>query len=138
MMNIKIPDIKLLPAIFANYAGIRAVYLFGSQASGKTHPESDLDLAIVPANATVREQKVDILTDLARHGFIQVDLVFLDTVDVVLKFEAVRQNRVLYCAEDFDSSAFYSLTLRQYWDFLPYLNIQRQAYKQRILQHGAR
>ena len=138
MINAKIPDLQLLPDIFRSYSGIRAVYLFGSFASGRTHPESDLDLAIVPGSPAVRDQKVDILTDLARRGFVDVDLVFLDTVDVVLKFEAVRHNRVIYCADDFDSSAFYSLTLRQYWDFLPYLDIQRKAYKQRILQNGTR
>ena len=127
------PDLKILPQIFRQYPDIQAVYLFGSTASGKVHRESDLDLAIVPRRGTVRERRLDLLADLARHGFCDVDLVFLDTDDIVLKYEAVRQNRVIYQTEDFDRGGTYSLIVRQYLDFLPYLEVQRRAYKRRIL-----
>jgi len=127
------PDLKILPQIFRQYPDIQAVYLFGSTASGKVHRESDLDLAIVPRRGTVHERRLDLLADLARHGFCDVDLVFLDTDDIVLKYEAVRQNRVIYQTEDFDRGGTYSLIVRQYLDFLPYLEVQRRAYKRRIL-----
>lgn len=130
------PDLDLLPALFEQYPGVQAVYLFGSVAAGKTHRESDLDLAVVPRNGRVRAQKLDILADLARHGFCNVDLVFLDTDDIVLKFEAVRQNRLIYQTEDFDHGSYFSLIIRQYFDFLPYLRVQREAYKERILGDG--
>jgi hypothetical protein len=130
------PEISHLEKVFRKYPGIQVVYLFGSTASGKTHKESDLDLAILPKKPTLRSQKLDILADLAREGFTDVDLVFLDTKDVVIKFESVRQNRLLYCAKDFDANAFYSLVLRQYFDFAPYLKIQREAYKRRVLHDG--
>lgn len=127
------PDLEILPQIFRQYPDIQAVYLFGSTASGKVHRESDLDLAIVPREGTVRERRLDLLADLARHGFCNVDLAFLDTDDIVLKYEAVRQNQVIYQTEDFDRGGTYSLIVRQYLDFLPYLEVQRQAYKRRIL-----
>lgn len=130
------PDLSLLPDVFRKYPGIQAVYLFGSAAGGQLHSESDLDLAICPRDSSLRAQKLDILADLARHGFCNVDLVFLDTQDAVVKFESVRKNHLLYCADGFDASAFYSLVLRQYFDFLPYLKIQREAYKQRVLHDG--
>ncbi|MDP1548413.1 MAG: nucleotidyltransferase domain-containing protein [Anaerolineales bacterium] len=130
------PDLKVLPKIFEKYPDIQAVYLFGSAASGKQHAESDIDLGIIPRDSSLRSQKLDILADLTRHGFNNVDVVFLDTLDIVVRFEAIRQNRLVYCAKGFDAGAFFSLTLRQYFDFVPYLNIQRKAYKQRILQHG--
>jgi len=130
------PELARLEKVFQKYPGIQAVYLFGSTASGKTHAESDLDLAILPDQSSLRGKKLDILTDLAREGFSDVDLVFLDTKDVVTKFESVRQNRLLYCAKDFDANAFFSLVLRQYFDFAPYLKTQREAYKQRVLHDG--
>jgi predicted nucleotidyltransferase len=130
------PELDRLEKVFQNYPQIQAVYLFGSTASGKTHAESDLDLAILPEKSSLRSQKLDILADLAREGFSDVDLVFLDTKDVIVKFESVRQNRLLYCDEDFDASAFFSLVLRQYFDFAPYLKIQREAYKRRVLHDG--
>src|SRR5688572_15678690 len=133
MTNKIFPDLNHLPEIFKKYFGIQAVYLFGSAVTGKTHAESDLDLAIIPKDSSLRSQRLEILTELARYGFSDVDLVFLDSNDVVLKFEAVHQNRLLYCRSDFDAGDFFSLTLRQYFDFLPYLKTQREAYKRRVL-----
>lgn len=130
------PDPKLLPDVFKKYTAIQAVYVFGSAASGKLHAESDLDLAICSRRASIHAEKLDILADLTRLGFNNVDLVFLDRPDVVLRFEAVRQNHLIYCREDFDASAFFSLVLRQYFDFAPYLRIQREAYKRRVLHDG--
>lgn len=129
----KSPDLKILTEVFRRYPGVQAVYLFGSRAAGRTHGESDLDLGIVPRDRAVRERRLDILADLAHHGFCHVDLVFLDTDDIVLKYEAVRQNRLVYRAGDFDRGAMYSSVVRQYLDFLPYLDVQREAYKRRIL-----
>jgi len=131
------PDLKLLPGIFRKYPGVQAVYLFGSAASGKTHTESDLDLAVVPGDASARAAKLDILADLARNGFCNVDLIFLDTENILLKFQAVRQNRLLYSSEEFNPGDYFSLTLRQYFDFLPYLKIQRESDKRRFLHDGA-
>ncbi len=135
-MKANFPDLKILPQVFEKYPDIQAVYLFGSVVSGNTHAESDIDLAIVPLDKTLRSKKLDILADLTKNGFNSIDLVFLDTQDVILRFEAVRQNQLIYCRPNFDANSFYSLTLRQYFDFLPYLKIQREATKQRILQHG--
>jgi len=127
------PNLRRLTKVFANYPGIQAVYLFGSHAAGTARATNDLDLAIVPRSPTVRQRRLDILADLARHGFCNVDLVFLDTDDITLKYEAMRQNNVVYQTADFDRGTLYSLIVRQYLDFLPYLNVQREAYKRRIL-----
>ena len=126
-------DEEVIAGIFARYPGVLAVYLFGSQATGKTGPWSDIDLAVVPRDPSVREHRLDMLADLAGLGFTEVDLVFLDTDDIVLKHEAVRLNRVIYQTPDFDRGSTYSLITRMYLDFLPYLEIQREAYKRRIL-----
>lgn len=128
-----ISGLEGLQRVFRRYPGVRAVYLYGSAADGRSRPDSDLDLAIVPASGSVRERQLDILTDLARAGFCDVDLVFLDTDDVVLKYEAVRQNVLIYWTEEFDRGEMYSRVIRQYFDFLPYLEVQREAYKRRIL-----
>ena len=127
------PDLHLLSQVFCKYPGIQAVYLFGSATSGRVNPESDLDLAIVSKHDSIRERRMDILTDLACNGFCNVDLVFMGSEDIVLKYEAIRQNRLVYQTEDFDRGAMYSQIVRQYLDFYPYLKEQRKAYKRRIL-----
>ncbi len=129
------PDLQLLPDIFKKYPDIQAVYLFGSAATGRLHAESDLDLAIVPRPGAGQLPRIDILTDLARAGFCRVDLVILDTDDIVLKHEVVRHNRVIYQTEDFDRGTYFSRIARQFLDFRPYLDVQRRAYQQRVL-HG--
>ncbi len=132
MEKSNIPDLRLLPEVFGKYPSIQAVYVFGSVGRGQTHQESDLDLAIVARDKAARQKKLDILADLARLGFCRVDLSFLDTDDIVLKYEMIRQNRLVYQTEDFDRGTTYSNIVRQYLDFLPYLNVQRAAYKRRI------
>ena len=126
------PSLDLLPAVFRKYKGIKAVYLFGSAASGNLNSESDLDIGIVPADDSIHDKKLELLTDLAYLGFCNVDIVFLDVQDIVLRFEIVKRNKVIYRTDDFDSGEMFSLTLRQYTDFLPYLKVQREALKKRL------
>ena len=129
------PDLAHLSGIFAKYPEIQAVYLFGSTSTGRTHADSDLDLAVVLRPAAEVFPKLDILADLARAGFCDVDLVSLATDDIVLKHEAVRQNRLVYQTEDFDRGAYFSRIVRQFLDFRPYLETQHRAYKQRVLEN---
>ena len=129
----KHPDLKLLVNVFKKYPEIQAVYLFGSAGSDSMHEESDIDLMVIPGTNSLRRQKLAILTDLAKYGFCDVDLVFLDPNDIVLQYESVRQNRVVYKTPGFDRGATYSRIVRKYLDFYPYLTVQREAYKKRIL-----
>jgi predicted nucleotidyltransferase len=131
------PPLGMLKAIFGKYPGIQAVYLFGSSATGRARAESDLDLAVLADDARLRARKVDILAELAANGFCNVDLVFLPDNDIVLQYEAVRLNRLLYQRPDFDGAATFSLVVRRYLDFQPYLKVQRKAYKQRVLNGQA-
>ena len=124
-------EIAELGEVFRRFRGIRAVYLFGSAASERAGPESDIDLAVIPTDPLVREQKLDILEELARQGYCNVDLVFLDNDDLVLAYEGIRHNRLIYAAEGFDRGSTYSEIVRKYLDFEFYLNIQRTAYKRR-------
>ena len=110
----KRPDLKVLPDVFRKYPEIEAVYLFGSATSGNVHPESDIDLGIIPDTKGLREQKLMILADLARVGFSNVDLVFIDSGDIVLQYEAVRQNNVVYQSPSFDRGSTYSKIIRKY------------------------
>jgi hypothetical protein len=131
------PPLGILKKIFAKYSGIQAVYLFGSCAYGRNHAESDLDLALLADDPKLRGRKIDILAELAADGFCNVDLVFLPDNDILLQYEALRLNRLVYRRPDFDSASKFSLVVRRYLDFRPYLNVQRKAYKQRALNGQA-
>ena len=128
-------DIGTLRNIFRKYPGIDAVYLFGSLAIKKANRLSDIDLAIVPKDQTIKQKKLDIFTDLARAGYGKVDLVFMDTDDIVLKYEAVKNNNLIYQSPNFDRGEYFSRIIRDYFDFLPYLTEQRLALKQRAREN---
>ena len=131
------PPLSILKTVFENHPGIQAVYLFGSSASGRTNAESDLDLAVLADDTSLRGRKLDILAELAGKGFCNVDLVFLPADDIVLQHEAVRLNRIVYQRPDFDGPSVFSFFVPRYLDFLPYLKVQREAYKRRVLNGPA-
>ncbi len=130
-----------LRAVFAAHPAVRAAYVFGSVAAGQEWERSDLDLGIVVDDTEwTSSDKVPMITDCmdaARRDWI--DLVVLNDAPLVLQFEAVRPNVLLYAAADFDHGTFYSTVLRKYWDFKPHLRRQRKAYKRRLMKedrHG--
>jgi len=61
----------------------------------------------------------DPATLLVLHMPCDVDLVSLDTDDIVLKHEAVRRNRLVYQTDDFGRGTYFSRVVRQFLDFLP-------------------
>jgi hypothetical protein len=124
---------RQLQEVFQSFPEVTAVFLFGSRAEGRAGVESDLDLAIVSTGPLLREHRLELLAALVSVGLDNVDVVFLDTGDVVLRYEAVRPNCLVYAREDFDRGGFYTQVLREYLDFLPYLTIQREAIKRRLL-----
>jgi predicted nucleotidyltransferase len=128
----KAPDPVELAGVFASFPEVEAVYLFGSHAEGRGGRESDIDLGVVPGSPEARKRKLEILTALVHAGYDQVDLVFIGPENVTLRFEAVRPNRLIYAREGFDHGSYYSRALREYWDFLPILRIQREAFKRRL------
>ncbi len=126
-------EIEKLGEVFREYPDIRAVYLFGSAAAGHARADSDIDLAVIPADASVKNEKLDILAKLAAHGYCNVDLVFIDDNDLVLAYEAIRQNKLIYAVSDFDRGTTYSNIVRKYLDFEFFLRAQREAYKRRAI-----
>lgn len=129
------PQLARLAEVFGCYPDIQAVYLFGSYAKGMAKSDSDIDLAVVPRYEAMRRiaaRKLDILADLVEAGFEHVDLIFLDDSDVVLSHQVVRLNNVIYNTPDFERGSYFSLVVRKYLDFLPYLKVQREAMKRRM------
>lgn len=135
-MNLLTAELTRLRDVFNKYPEVLAVYLFGSRAEGRSHRDSDYDLAVVSARGrSARASRLEILADLAQAGFDNIDLSFLDQRNLVLGHEAVRMNQVVFARQEFDRGSFYSKIIRMYLDFVPCLNIQRQALKERLL-HG--
>lgn len=131
-------DVDRLREVFARYPEVAGVWLFGSHARGDARARSDVDLAVDPVNRSspaARERKLDMLTDLVGAGFEDVDLVILDRDDPVLRFEALKQNVVVYAAPGYDAAEAFVQALRYYDDTARLRAVQREAYFERLLGH---
>ncbi len=122
-----------LKSVFSGYPEIDAVYLFGSAASERNNHLSDIDLGIVYNDSSITEMKVDLYAELVKKGFEKADIVFFNTADLVLQFEIIHHNQLIYCKKSFNHGELFSKTIRKYFDFQPYLIRQQKAYKRRIL-----
>jgi len=93
--------------------GIETIYLFGSQAEGKTHPLSDFDFGIVfekpekykDNTLDVYSKLYGIFTDVLPKSYLhrrfqmrehEFDIVFLQFAPISLQFSAIRDGKVLY------------------------------------------
>jgi len=127
---------QTIQPVLATFPDVQAAFLFGSHATGRARPDSDVDLGLAGPPERLEAQRLDLLTELTRAGLERIDLVLLDRADPALQFEAVRHNCLLYARPDFQRGTYFSRVVREYWDFEPYLRVQRAALKRR-LQRGA-
>lgn len=126
-------DFEKLENIFSNQIEVKAAYLFGSYARGEQKTDSDIDIGILLDENFDRIIKLDLLTSLTENGFDDVDLVILNNASILLKYEIVKNNNLIYSRSDFDTSSYFSKIIRLYLDFKPYLEVQRKYLKERIL-----
>ena len=110
---------RLGDAIAACSADIEFAYLFGSAATGKLTPRSDIDMAIYVAPGAdgqavrltaARAAARQLATDL-------VDVVLLNTAPLSLSGRVLGSRQVIVERNPFARHAYESLTLRKFHDF---------------------
>lgn len=124
---------KKLNNVFSKYDEVQAVYLFGSYAEGKENRFSDIDIGVVLDETHGKDIKIEILKDLAYERFCDVDLVILNEVSPIMKFEIVKHNKLIYKRRNFNHPTYFSNAIRQGLDFKPFVEVQRKYYKERLL-----
>jgi predicted nucleotidyltransferase len=101
------------PVVFA--------YLFGSQATGKTHPRSDVDVAVYLEASVPRDRYLDYRLKLpaglekARVG--NVEVIVLNNVPLRLRGRVLREGKLLYSRDEPARVRYVSKTLREFFDF---------------------
>jgi predicted nucleotidyltransferase len=118
--------ISSLNSFFAGYPKIDGVYLFGSVASSKTHKESDIDLGIIYNDSFLTDQKLELYADLIRAGIDNADLVFFNDANLVLQFEIIHHNRLIYRKDEFNHGELFSNTICKYFDIKHILRYQHK------------
>ena len=113
---------------------MKAFYLFGYYDTSNNNKMSDIDIAVLlKDNCKNKNIKLDLLKGLVELGYDDIDLVILNRLSIVGKYEVVKHNKILYKSNDFDFNSYFSLIVRKYLDFKPLLKVQREYLKERIL-----
>ena len=93
---------------------MQAVYLFGSQAGGGVHRESDLDIAILAAAPLPAEIRRRVQEDLSVELRSDVDVVDLRSASTVMRTQVVTKGVVLFEREPTLRHQFEMQTLSAY------------------------
>ncbi|MEX0658320.1 MAG: nucleotidyltransferase domain-containing protein [Egibacteraceae bacterium] len=107
-------------------------YLFGSQATGRTHPRSDVDVAVYLDEAVPPDQRLDLSLRLAgtleracRVGPVEALLV-LNDARIALAGRVLAERQVLFVRDEPARVRYESLTFRQFHDFEQHARPLRQ------------
>ncbi|MCB8944627.1 MAG: nucleotidyltransferase domain-containing protein [Ardenticatenaceae bacterium] len=110
---------------------LRLCVLFGSQATGRSHAQSDVDLAVWPAKPVPAMTKLQWLVELQKLLDKEVSLVLVTPdLDPVLGFEIVRDGRLLYERDPNTWLKARSQLWYAYNDSLPFRRAAREQLRQ--------
>lgn len=105
---------------------VAAVYLFGSQATGRARPNSDIDFGILFSNKLSDEErfdkKLDYIGELSKimHSD-DIDVVDINDTSVELAFRVVRDGKAIVSNNKAAQIVFKVDVARNYYDRLYYI-----------------
>jgi len=123
-----------LKDIFKGYRYIASAYLFGSQASGKIGPMSDVDIAILlkedaPKGRELIHEEDYLAYKIARAlGVKEVDLIDLNSQGLIFVHNVLRTGKLIYDADPDFRIKFVSKVISDYCDFEPTLRFMNKYY----------
>lgn len=117
---------KQLTEILAK-RGVYLAYLFGSQATGKTGPLSDIDIAVYFDEALDLNERFDLrlqvlgeLTDSFKTD--EIDLVVLNDAPPLLTHRIIKNGTVIFCRDDRIRVEHEVKAVMKYLDWKPHLD----------------
>lgn len=113
-------------------------YLYGSQATGATHPFSDADISVFlaqhPMDRVIHlESDIALAFDLALKHQIQTDVRALNDSPLVLKGEILTEGILLYSCDEEARVAFETRVRMAYFEFRPIIKAYQDAYVSRVM-----
>lgn len=111
----------LLRQALTEHGGVRLAILFGSHASGRVTPDSDLDLAVQTSDPLTAADKIALIEKLAQATGLPIDLIALKHAGEPLLGQILKHGIRLLGSDE----AYAALLTRHVFDaadFLPYRN----------------
>ncbi len=111
--------IKELGKLFEKEENVLAAYLFGSYLRGDQTSRSDIDIAILLHEFPKKSLKyylhlINILTEMLGDD---VDLTILNFAPPLLKFQIIKNGKVIYCRSNRSRINFEARSMCEYLDF---------------------
>ncbi len=94
---------------------IDAIYLFGSYATGKVKPTSDIDICVIAKKDIPKEAKEAILSNSSK----KIDIVIFWDLPYAIRFRILKEGKPLYVKDNLTLQRIKTDTLRSYRDFRP-------------------
>ncbi len=108
------------------------ILMHGSQVSGKTHPKSDTDIAVMQKDG---DKNLDLLSLYGNFAKIfktdKIDIVNLTRANPLLLFTVARKSKLL-AGSKVDYERFLRLAFYKYNDYKPYLKYEAEFIKERV------
>jgi len=126
-----LPD---LPALFQKRDEVIAAYLFGSYARGTVGPLSDVDVAVLFDEGSDTDRiylKLCVEVSKALHTD-EVDLVILNEAPVTLKYNILKEGKLLFCRDETKRIRFQVRVINDYIDTKPLRGIYNRELFRRI------
>ncbi len=125
-------DTQNLKEIFKEYSYIASAYLFGSHATGKVYPMSDVDIAILlkvnaPQGRALLHEEDYLSYELAKALEVkEVDLIDVNNQGLVFQHTILKTGKLIYDADPAFRRRFHIRVIINFCDFEPTLRFIEQ------------
>jgi predicted nucleotidyltransferase len=121
---------------------VALAYLFGSAATGRTTPLSDIDIALVLFEGQIDDKdrlmfELEVEDELAgRCGISNADVHVINKAPVAIRGEVVTEGVLLFSRDEEMRVEFETRTRSEYFDFLPAIKFIRESYFDHLRERG--
>jgi hypothetical protein len=130
-------QIKALCEALQNFPDVQFAYLFGSQATGKVTPLSDVDIAVRFCDALSSSEQFQIqlrlmaiISQILQQN--DVDVANLNEADIVLRYQVLKNGKLIFCRDRAAKNEFFVRAIREYLDTEPMRAFHREKMKEQI------
>ncbi|NCO83205.1 MAG: nucleotidyltransferase domain-containing protein [Nitrospirae bacterium CG_4_10_14_3_um_filter_44_29] len=136
-------DLEKLNAVFRNYSFIVSAYLFGSQATGKTGPMSDVDIAVLlkeprPKGRELMRQMNYLSFRIEEIFKKEVDVIEMNSQGLIFQHNVLRSGNLIYDADPLFRANYVSRLISSYCDFEPTIRFIKKFHLQGIKNRVAK
>lgn len=130
-------QIEKIFALLHEQPSVQFAYLFGSQATGRATPMSDVDFALrfqeelsARERLKLRLRMMALFSEALQRN--DIDVADLNEADEVLRYQVLKHGRLIFCRDKAAQVDFFVRTLREYFDTQPLREFFLEKMKEQI------